>query len=274
MERDIPAEARPLLEEWIAALAALGDRIHGVYLYGSLALDAWNPAVSDIDAVVLTTGEWSNDEIERLGEIHVGLLKTQPLASRLEAVYVPLGQLEETNAAIPPYPAFRDGQFHPATHGDVNAVTWWTIARHGVRLMGPEPGDLPIATTWDDVRAAMRYNLDAYWERQVKMPGGLRFLHDEWVEFGVTTVARILTTLEDGEIIGKDAALDRWRDRLPGRWGPLLEETQRLRAGGKAPGAYRTRLGRMRDARAFIRYVQARCPAKEDQTSGGESAGS
>ncbi len=259
---NIPVELAPLFDAWLEALAPLGDRIHGVYLYGSLALGAWNPVVSDIDAVVLTVGEWTSDEIDRLAEIHADLAKALPLANRLEAIYFPLERLGETTSPTPPYPAFRDGQFHPATHGDVNAVTWWMFAHHGVRLAGPEPEDLPIRTTWDDVRAAMRYNLDVYWERRVRLPGGLRFLTDEGVEFGVTTVARILTTLEDGEIIGKDAALDHWRGKLPGRWRPLLDETRRLREASNAYGVYRTRLGRMREARAFIRYVQERCPAE------------
>jgi hypothetical protein len=272
--QEIPAELAPLFDDWLASLAPLGGRVYGVYLYGSLALGAWNPIVSDIDAVVVTSGTWTSEEIERLGKIHADLMRRHPLAGRLQVIYFPLEHIGESNDTVPPYPAFRDGAFHVATHGDVNAVTWWLLTQHGLRLAGTEPKHLPIAVTWDDVRAAMRYNLDVYWERQVAMPGGVRFLHDEWVEFGVTTVTRILTTMENGEIIGKDAALAHWRTRLPARWRPLLDEAQRLRAGASGPGVYRTRLTRMRDARDYIRYVQRRCPAAGDQVSAGGSPAS
>src|SRR5713101_2218583 len=41
------------------------------------------------------------------------------------------------------------------------------------------------------------------------------FLFDIWVMTAIATLCRIMTAIEEGEIISKSAAFTRWRDRLP-----------------------------------------------------------
>jgi Domain of unknown function (DUF4111) len=62
----------------------------------------------------------------------------------------------------------------------------------------------------------MRYNLDIYWTWKAQKPR--LFLFDIWVMTAVATLCRLMTALEEGEIISKSAAFTRWRDRLPARW--------------------------------------------------------
>jgi len=76
----------------------------------------------------------------------------------------------------------------------------------------------------------------------------------------VTTLCRILTTIEDGEIIGKSAALQRWRSRLPERWGLLIDEAWRVRhqPDTGAPSHYRWPLERAHETLAFLAYARQR----------------
>ena len=102
----------------------------------------------------------------------------------------------------------------------------------------------------------MRYNLDGYWASKAKRPS--LFWFDYWVMTAVTTLCRILTAIEEGEIIAKSPALLRWRDRFPPRWQILLDEAWRIRQHLGKSSLYRNRIQRMRETLAFIKYVRAR----------------
>ena len=78
------------------------------------------------------------------------------------------------------------------------------------------------------------------------------------VEFAVTNLCRILTTIEEGEIISKAESLTRWRARLPARWQKLIDEAWRIRQHLETPSLYRWRIIRMRETLAFIKYVRSR----------------
>ncbi len=262
MDAALPAAIQPLIDAYLRALEPLREHFYGVYVYGSIALGAFEELESDIDLLALTQGEWSPLELQQLRALHTRLCKAYPLGKRLEVYYIPVGYLgllqpDTQNGTVAPYPAVRDGRFMPATHEGLNAVTWWVLKQQGLRLLGPDRSALPLGVAWTDVLATMRYNLDVYYARKVKRPHGYWF--DAGVEFGVSNLCRILTTIEDGEIISKSAALSRWRARLPERWQPLLDEAWRIRHHlNNRPSRYLHRWQRMQETLAFIEYGRAR----------------
>ncbi len=263
----LPVSVQPLIEAYVQALEPLRQRFYGVYVYGSIALGAFEELASDIDVLALTRGEWSPPELKQLRTLHERLISAYPLGRRLEVFYVPeqylgVAQPDTLKGTLAPYPTFHDGRLSPATHEGLNAVTWWMLKHHGLRLLGPEREALPLEVTWADILATMRYNLEVYYTRKLKRPYVYWF--DAGVEFGVSNLCRVLTTIEDGEIISKSAALQRWRSRVPERWQPLLDEAWRIRYHLGEPSRYRTRWRRMRETLAFIRYGQERgCRALE-----------
>jgi predicted nucleotidyltransferase len=250
----IPLLIQPLLDAYLHALEPLRDHIYGIYIYGSIALGAFEEGESDIDIVALTQGEWTERELGQLARIHRRLVKEHPLGRCLEPMYVHLRDIGKFNADIPPYPYASDGKFYPAGYFDLNAVTWWTIKHKGISLFGPECSLLPLEVAWEDVLEAMRYNLDIYWAGKAKKP--YLFLFDYWVMTAVATLCRILTAIEEGEIIAKSPALKRWRGRLPARWHTLIDEAWRIRQHLDTPSLYRSRITRMRETLAFIEYVR------------------
>ena len=261
MEPAVPAAIQPLMTAYLHALEPLHAHLYGIYLSGSIALGAFEELASDIDIIVLTHGTCRPLELKQLKAVHTYLNHTYPLAKRLEVLYIPSHALgimhpRQQNGAVAPYPIVRDGRFSPASHDGLNAVTWWIIKHHGVCLLGPERSALPLEVTREDVLATMRYNRDVYFVNRAKRP--YTYLDDEAVEFAVTNLCRIFTTLEEGEIISKSASLIRWRDRLPERWQPLLDEAWRLRHHLHQPSYYPHRWQRMRETLAFIQYGRER----------------
>jgi Domain of unknown function (DUF4111) len=68
------------------------------------------------------------------------------------------------------------------------------------------------------VRRIGRHALQPRYLLDLESPKTRLYLFDIWVMTAVATLCRIMTALEEGEIISKSAAFTRWRDRLPARW--------------------------------------------------------
>lgn len=262
METRIPVSIQPLIDAYLRGLEPLYSHFYGIYIYGSIALGAFEELESDIDIIALTQGEWLPHELEQLKALHMQLVKEYPLGKRLEVHYAPsrylgVARSDEHRGAVDPYPVMHDGMFEPASRGGLNVVTWWTIKHHGLRLLGPEPCELPLEVTWDAILADMRFNLNVYFAGKVRRRPYV-YLADVAVEFAVTNLCRIFTTIEEGEIISKTVSLERWRGRLPERWRPLLDEARRIRHHLGPPSLYRHRLQRWWETLAFIRYGRER----------------
>lgn len=252
----LPAAVRHLLHQYLVAVGESRVPVTGVYLYGSLCLGGFDPRSSDIDLLVLTPRVLSASEIDKLRGLHASLGTGAPLAHSLEIAYVPLPYAMPGQPSDMAYPVVRDGSFLAADVGDVNAVTWWQIHHLGLVLHGPHPASLALPVSWEAVEAAMHHNLFTYWPARAAAPG--RFLDEYWVQFAVTTLCRILTTLEEQRIEAKDEAVERWALNLPPRWQHLLRETRRIRHALDRPSIYSAPEARARDVHAFLAYVQQR----------------
>ena len=252
----LPSVVRPVLERYLATLGDSRVPVAGVYLYGSLCLGGFDPRASDIDLLVLTPQILPAQEIDHLRHLHDALATAVAMAHRLDIVYLPLPYttLDQTSDLV--YPVVRDGTFFAAGSGDVNAVTWWQIHHLGLVLQGPPAAALALPNSWEAVEAAMHRNLAIYWPARAAEPG--RFLDEYWVQFAVTTLCRILTTLEEQRLETKDEAVERWAMQLPTRWHRLLRETRRIRHARDRPPLYSSPVSRAQDVQAFLVYVQAR----------------
>lgn len=265
----LPSPIQPLIDAYLHALEPLRERFYGIYIYGSIALGAFEEATSDIDVIVLTQGEWSSLELKQLAELHERLIKEQLWGRRLEVLYVPVSDLGRDRRELAPYPCVHDGRFLLAGRGDVNGVTWWVLKHKGICLWGRERDVLPFDYTWQQVLHTMRFNLDVYFAGKLKRP--YIYLHPGAVEFAVSNLCRILATIEDSEIISKSASLKLWRTRLPERWRKLLDEAWRIRHQNTQPSLYRLPWQRMREMLAFIRYVRERGGKALDAVLGEEA---
>src|ERR1700688_3210530 len=138
MAAQIPPLIQPLIDAYLIALEPLRAHFYGIYIYGSIALGAFEERESDIDIVALTQGEWTARELRQLEHIHTRLVQEHAFGRRLAPMYIPLRDIGKINADIPPYPYASDGKFYYARHFDLNAVTWWIIKhKGGIRLLGP-----------------------------------------------------------------------------------------------------------------------------------------
>jgi Domain of unknown function (DUF4111) len=253
----MPTPVQSLIDAYLQALEPLRAHFYGIYIYGSIALGGFEEELeSDIDILALTHGELATPELAQLKALHAQLLRAHQLGKRLEVLYIPSCNLGKIDREIAPYPSIQHGKFSPARYAELNYVTWWTVKNRGIRLLGPERSALPFEVTWQDVLETMRDNLNGSWAAPTERP--YLFLLDGWIVITVATLCRMLTTIEEGEIVTKLVALKCWRDRLPERWHPLIDEVWRIGHHLCGPSLYHSRLKRMREVLAFIGYVRER----------------
>jgi hypothetical protein len=187
-------------------------------LYGSIALEAYEEGRSDIDFLTVLSKELTPGETDVITKIHNELLE-HPLGSKLDGMYLKTADLGRQNSDLAPYLYCREGVIAKG-HWDINAVTWFVLKTRGISLIGNK--ELHYEIEWKDIHNEMHYNINRYWNRKLAKP--YLFLSDEWVEFTVSTLARILITLEEQRIVSKKEGIHRAAELVNPRWMSLLEE--------------------------------------------------
>lgn len=250
----VPDEVNGILAQLAAgARACFGDGLVGMYLRGSLALDAFDAETSDIDFLVVTRRPVSEAEFARLAELHERLAASaNPYAHHLEGSYIDA-------------PAFRRFRKHERRHPSIG-VDWplqwqdhrdnWVLERalmrkHAMTLLGPVPGTLIDPISDEEVRAAVRGELARRmeeWELETAPPAWL--IPRNYQAFEIETMCRALYTLAMGEVSSKPVAVQWALERgLPERWDALVRDSREWRADtGSAPAG-------IAEVQAFVQWA-------------------
>jgi len=259
----IPPPAQQVLNEYIALVQeALPSLLDGVYLHGSLALNAFNPGLSDIDFISITSRRCTAADIDSLRAIHHTLAQRYP-QTQLEGCYLlaqDLGRFEDT---MPPHPYIHDGILHTSGYHDINAVTWWILKHRGIAVSGPPPGQLDIHVDWEQLLANMHHNLNTYWAGFTSNPQRMSWLlRDYGIQWAVLGVLRQYYTFRERAITSKTGAGMYGLIHTPHHWHQLIQEAIDIRE-RSARSSYRSRIVRAITARAFLQLIITACRTED-----------
>src|SRR5690242_10803685 len=89
-------EINEILETLLSQMRAiLGPRLEGLYLYGSLVAGDFDPDISDIDLLAVTSTMCDEQELARLKQMHDDLVdKHKRWKDRIEVQYVSADALQ------------------------------------------------------------------------------------------------------------------------------------------------------------------------------------
>ena len=228
------AELNELLEELTSkAGVILGDAFVGAYLQGSFALgDA--DLQSDCDFLIPVSRPITPDQEQKLRELH-DEIPTRPgfWTQHLEGSYPLAQELQNLDGLGQNWLYIDHGwrQMQWSTHCNSEVVRW-TLREYGVTLAGPDPRSLVDLVPPEAMRARMRRDVPtllddlATWV-SIEMAWGQRY--------AVTTLCRLLYTLDSARVCSKRAALLWAMDALDPRWFELCHQALDGRALGFDP---------------------------------------
>ncbi len=253
-------ELNELLGELVARVESiLGDNFVGAYLTGSFALGAAD-LHSDCDFLVVTEDRVTAEQERALRELH-DEIPTRPghWTHDLEGSYAPRAELETLAALDKQWLYVNRGwrQMQWSTHCNTEDVRW-TLREHGITLAGPDPGEFVREVPADALRSRMPPLIESFLP---DLFGWISF-DAAWAQrYAVTTLCRMLYTLETGEVASKQAALEWAKRRLIPAWHDLIQQVLDDRALGWDPDDP-PRTGSVEATIAFAQYAKERASCR------------
>lgn len=206
------ADVNAVLAKLLAgARAALGERLVGLYLYGSLAGGDFDPATSDVDFVAVTAGALPPADVAALAALHQRLAGEPGWGGKLEGSYIAQAALRRYDPDDQTaWPTLNEREFYLAPHG------WdWVIQRHvlrqqGVVVAGPPLAPLIDPVAPDELRRAVRELLRSWWAPMLAQPA--RLSDPAYQAYAILSMCRALHAIDRGTIVSKPRAAE-WARR-------------------------------------------------------------
>lgn len=139
----IPMLVEKVLNDYINLFNEhLPDTIEGLYLHGSIALNAYVDDSSDIDFITLTNRRLTEEDSEALSYIHKTIANKykKPDMDGVYAVREDMGKLNNAGK----YPYYNSGELLFGDYFNFNPITWWILKSKGIKFFGPELQDFRI----------------------------------------------------------------------------------------------------------------------------------
>jgi hypothetical protein len=124
--------------------AVLGDRLIGLYLYGSLVWGDFDYTISDIDMTAVITTELTPQEAAAIQQMHERFAKDHlQWDNRIEVQYQSLHGLRMFKTESSNMGNISPGEpFHIIQAGKEWIMNWFFIQEYGVTLFGPPPSTI------------------------------------------------------------------------------------------------------------------------------------
>ena len=222
-------ELDEVLERFVGRVCSiLGENLVGVYLTGSFALGEGD-AASDCDFLVVTERKASDSEERELRRLHEELLEWDGYwAHNLEGSYAPKPDLQTLAALGEPWLYANRGhrELEWSAHCNTEDVRW-VLHERSPTLVGADAREFAVAVPAELLRASMRTRIESFLE---DVRSWAPFAVSWTQRYVVESMSRMLCTLERGEIVGKQTALDWAEARVPVEWRDLIRQVRRDRA--------------------------------------------
>ncbi|NJM42204.1 MAG: DUF4111 domain-containing protein [Anaerolineae bacterium] len=214
----------------------LGSHLIAFYLDGSLANGDFDEA-SDIDFVAVTDEAITDAQFVALHAMHAQLNDTGAhWAVELEGSYLPAFALRRYDPTCDHHPNLERGVGERLKW--VNHEASWNTHRYilrekGIVMLGPPPQALIDPVSPDDLRQAMHSALHEWAARLLAQPSLISTAG--YQTYIVTTLCRILYTLQHGTIASKKAAMQWAQTALGEEWSDLLARVWQFRLQPNSP---------------------------------------
>ncbi|WP_425145723.1 aminoglycoside adenylyltransferase domain-containing protein [Deinococcus sp.] len=206
----------------------LGPNFLGLYLRGSLALGAFDPETSDVDALCVTETVLDAAEEAALKRLHLELAALpNSYATELELAYLPRASAWRWRAGESHLTLGRgSGELQWSEHRENWVLERWAVREHGLTLAGPPPISLIAPVSHEHLRRAVTARLHD-WHAFALTPNDPGWGHRGHAAYATETVCRMLHTLHTGQLASKADAVAWALSTLPDPWHELVAQAHR-----------------------------------------------
>lgn len=210
--------------------AILGERLVGLYLFGSLVMGDFDTDTSDIDLLAAIQSDLTEIEFEALDKLHQAVVAADnQWDNRLEIDYFSLHGLRTFRTETSKMGIISPGEpFHIIDSGIDRLLNWYIVRENGKALYGPPPNTLidPISKTEfiDVIKLHMR-EWRAYINEMVTRPSQA---------YAILTMCRGLYALTYGEQTSKLKAAQWAAEQMP-EWAVLIHNALIWRKNARDP---------------------------------------
>ncbi len=213
------AEVNALLEQFLAGLQkVLGEKLIGLYLYGSLVTGDFDPLCSDIDLLAALAADIDEGEFAALEKLHQQVIQQyREWEGRIEIAYLSERGLKTFRTENSPLGIMGPGKpFHIIEAGKDWLMNWYVVREKGVTLSGPPPASIIDPVAKEEYLQGVREYAMAWRER----------IRDEVhtrpsQAYAILTLCRACYALKEGEIASKKQAAT-WAEKEFPAWAVLI----------------------------------------------------
>jgi predicted nucleotidyltransferase len=220
-------EVNSLLEAILTAIRSeLGDKLLGLYVFGSLVTGDFNLARSDVDLAAVLTADLDDEEFARIERMHARIASEYPIWNdRIEVGYIAERNVRDfdpkcTIAITSPGEPFhrRTAEYGWLLHLD-------QLRRQGLVLYGPPPESMIAPIPHEEIMRVLKNGMklwrDWTFDPEPEMPHSAQ-------AYAIMTMCRALHTYRTGEFVSKNEAV-RWAaEELP-EWSQLIRDSVKWR---------------------------------------------
>ena len=203
----------------------LGENITGIYLFGSLSYNAFDPKRSDIDLLVVVKRPLTLEEGQNVKKLHLKIEKKhQNWAKRIECSYTPLALFKNILPPKQPRPYYGAGIFYfEVPYGNEWIINNYLLYNKGITLKRPDFNTLVKPIDIKDVQKANIRDLYKEWVPKINDPEWLQNSH--YQSYLVLNLCRILFAQKCSDIGSKTVSSSWVKNKYP-EWKNVIEAAE------------------------------------------------
>ena len=206
----------------------LGDKLVGLYLYGSLVWGDFDEDISDIDLLVAVKAPIDDEEFKRLQEMHNSFTeKFTEWDDRIEVQYLSLDALKTFKTKESEVVTISPGEpIEKRMVGKHWLMNWWMVREKGLTIFGPDPKTIIEPISKEEFIQTVKEHTEN-WNEWVK--GMYRKAAQA---YAILTMCRAYYAFKNGDQVSKRQAAEWVKKEFP-QYSKLIQDALVWRDTGK-----------------------------------------
>lgn len=216
------AAINELLDQLLSQIQTiLGDRLIGLYLFGSLVTGDFDYDTSDIDLIAAISTDLDEKEFERLEAMHLDIMnRYKHWDSRIEIGYIAVENLQKTQAHHLIALISPGEPFHIKEAENDWLINRFVLYEKGIVLYGPSPKAIAVPIP-QEMRMHVMRGIIQKWRDWIDHLDAIEKRPSQ--AYMILTMCRMLYTFKRGEFVSKKQAALWAMQELP-EWSSLIQD--------------------------------------------------